>query len=146
MRIAPLVLLMFFSFSAGCGSGYGPRAEQAASVPAAGVAIWKGQPLAGFRITLHPADNQRPASGVTDAEGHFVLGTNSLDDGAVPGTHKVSVIPDLPVDDGLGSAPTGAASVKPSVELPAKFASPESSGLTLEVPVGGSGSLQLTLQ
>jgi hypothetical protein len=146
MRIAPLVLLTFFSISAGCSSGYGPQAEQAASVPAAGVATWKGQPLSGFRITLHPADNQRPASGVTDAEGHFVLGTNSLDDGAVPGTHKVSVIPELPVDDGLGSAPAEAASPKPSVELPAKFASPESSGVTLEVPAGGSSSLQLTLQ
>ncbi|MFM8476448.1 MAG: carboxypeptidase-like regulatory domain-containing protein [Planctomycetaceae bacterium] len=146
MRIAPFVLLACLSFSAGCGTAYGPRAEQAASVPAAGVVIWKGQPLAGFRITLHPGDNQRPASGVTDAEGRFVLGTNSLDDGAVPGTHKVSVIPELPVDDGLGSAPTESAALKTSVELPAKFASPESSGLTLEVPVGGSSSLQLTLQ
>jgi len=145
IRSAPFLLLAFSFVSAGCGSGYGPRAEQAASVPAAGVATWKGQPLAGFRITLHPADSQRPASGVTDAEGRFVLGTNALDDGAVPGTHKVSVIPELPVDDGLGSAPTDAASLKSSVELPAKFASPESSGLTLEVPVGGSSSLQLTL-
>jgi len=140
-------LLLFFAvISCGCTSSYAPQAEQAASVPAAGLITWKGQPLPGFRITLHPADGQRPAAGVSDAEGRFVLGTNSPNDGSVVGTHKVSVIWEQPVDDGLGTAPADPAAQKPPVDLPAKFASPETSGLSLEIPSGGSSTLQLTLQ
>ncbi|MFM7056990.1 MAG: hypothetical protein ACKO2P_08720 [Planctomycetota bacterium] len=146
MRISPALLLISLSVSCGCSSAYAPQADQASSVPASGVATWKGQPLPGFRITLHPADNQRPAAGVTDAEGRFVLGTNSVSDGAIAGTHKVSVVWEQPVDDGLGSAPAEAATLKAPVDLPAKFASPETSGLTLEVPDSGSSTLQLTLQ
>ncbi len=146
MRIPISPLLIAFAFFTGCSSGYAPQAEQSASVPASGVVTWKGQPLAGFRITLHPADNQRPAAGVSDDGGRFVLGTNSESDGAVSGTHRVSVIWEQPVDDGLGSAPAAPAGLKPPVDLPAKFASPETSGLTLDVPSEGSSSLQLTLQ
>jgi hypothetical protein len=146
MNRLSLLLLMLTITVPGCSSSYAPQAEQAASVPAAGLMTWQGQPLAGFRITLHPADNQRPAAGVSDSEGRFVLGTNSPDDGAVVGTHKVSVIWEQPVDDGLGAAPADPVAQKPPVDLPAKFASPETSGLTLEVPSGGSSTLQLTLQ
>jgi hypothetical protein len=140
------LLLIFTIVSSGCTSSYAPQAEQAATVPASGLITWKGQPLAGFRINLLPADGQRPAAGVSDAEGRFVLGTNSPNDGAVAGTHKVSVIWEQPVDDGLGTAPATPATQKPPVDLPAKFASPETSGLSLEIPAGGSSTLQLTLQ
>ena len=130
----------------GCSSDYAPVAETAASVSASGTITWQGKPLAGFRITLHPTDGQRPAAGVSDAEGKFVLGTNSPSDGSVAGTHPVSVIWEQPVDDGLNSAPGAAAGQKPPVDLPARFASPESSGLKLEIPADGSSTLQLDLK
>lgn len=142
----PALCLCLSALFVGCSSGYGPQAEQVATVPASGTITWKGQPLSSFRITLHPPGNQRPAAGVSDADGRFVLGTNAPSDGAVVGTHKVSVIWEQPVDDGLGTAPVDAAALKPPVDLPAKFANPETSGLTLEVPAGGSSSLQLALQ
>jgi hypothetical protein len=129
----------------GCSSDYSPVAATADSVPASGTITWQGKPLAGFRITLHPAEGQRPAAGVSNAEGKFVLGTNSPNDGAVVGNHPVSVIWDQPVDDGLNSAP-GDATLKPPINLPAKFSSPDTSGLKLDIPSGGSSTLQLDLK
>jgi hypothetical protein len=145
LRFAPILLLPVL-LATGCSSSYEPVAAQAPSVPASGTITWKGKPLPGFRITLHPADGQRPAAGVSDSEGKFVLGTNSPNDGAVPGKHPVSIIWEQPVDDGLSAAPTNPAATKAPIDLPPRFASPETSGITLEIPPEGSSTLELKLQ
>ncbi len=131
---------------AGCGGNYTPEAEIFRTVSASGVLTYKGKPLAGFTVTLHPAGDQRTASGTTDTEGRFTLGTNAVGDGAVPGTHKVSVIWQPPEDDGLGSTVEDPKKLpKPPVQFPAKYASPEDSGLSLEIPESGSSELKLDL-
>ena len=76
----------------GCGGSYEPQAEVFQTTTASGVLTWKGKPLPGFIVSVHPADGKRTASGTTDAEGRFTLGTNAVGDGAVAGTHKVSVV------------------------------------------------------
>ena len=87
----------------GCGGSYEPQAEVFQTTTASGVLTWKGKPLPGFIVSVHPADGKRTASGTTDAEGRFTLGTNAVGDGAVAGTHKVSVVWQPPEDDGMGA-------------------------------------------
>lgn len=131
---------------AGCSADYTPQAEIFKTVSASGTLTFKGKPLSGFIVTLHPAGDQRTASGTTDAEGRFSLGTNAPGDGAVAGTHKVSVIWQPPEDDGLGSTVEDPKKMpKSPIDIPAKYASPDTSGISLEIPDSGSSELKLDL-
>lgn len=141
--ISGLVLV----FLSGCGSGQ-PEAKTFETVPAAGTLTWNGKPLAGFRITLHPAGGEaRTASGVTDDSGKFVLGTDEAGDGAVPGQHAIAVIWEPPADDGLGDVVEDPSKMpKPPVELPAQYASEQTSGKTVEIPAAGNTDLKIELE
>jgi len=146
MRIPKSLLLLIPVLLCGCGSDYTPQAEIFKTVSASGVLTFKGKPLSGFIVTLHPSGEQRTASGTTDAEGRFTLGTNAPGDGAVAGNHKVSVIWQPPEDDGLGSTVEDPQKMpKPPLEIPAKYASPDTSGISLEIPESGSSELKLDL-
>ncbi|MEY4188395.1 MAG: hypothetical protein RIT02_3429 [Planctomycetota bacterium] len=146
MRIHKLALALSAVLISGCGGQYSPQAEIFKTVSASGVLTFRGKPLAGFIVTLHPAGDQRTASGTTDADGRFTLGTNAHGDGAVAGNHKVSVIWQPPEDDGLGSTVEDPKKMpKPPLDIPAKYASPETSEITLEIPESGSSDLKLDL-
>jgi len=141
-----LILITACTFIAGCGGSYEPKAEIFQTVTAAGVLTWKGKPLSGFVVSVHPADGKRTASGTTDAEGKFQLGTNTAGDGAVPGSHKISVVWQPPEDDGMGNVIDDPSKLpKPPVQLPPKYASPDTSGISLEIPESGSSELKLDL-
>jgi hypothetical protein len=112
------------------------------TVSARGILTHKGQPLANYALTLQPVAGERGAAGETNEQGHFVLGTNSAGDGAPPGKHRVGIAylgPPAARPDGQNNftAP------QPQVKLAAKYASPETSGLTVEVPPGGSIDLKI---
>lgn len=140
------LLILCACLTLGCSSDYSPQAEVFATVKAEGVLLFKGKPLPGFLVSLHPADGKRTASGLTDAEGRFSLGTNALGDGAIAGTHKVSVVWQPPEDDGLGSTVDDPRKLpKAPVQLPPKFSSPDTSELTVSVPDGGSSDLKIEI-
>lgn len=134
----------------GCESSTGPKATVEAVVPVSGTLTYKGEPLENHQISFLPSDGRRPAIGTTDATGRFTMGTNRAGDGAPPGTHKVTVVWSPPTPpDGAGQEtviddPT--LLPKPKVQIPAKYSSPESSGLTQEVPAGGLKDLRIDLQ
>jgi hypothetical protein len=112
------------------------------TVPASGVLTHKGQPLSYYAITLQPIEGKRGAAGETDEQGHFILGTNSQGDGASPGKHSIGIAylgPPAARPDGQNNfkAP------QPKVKLAANYASPETSGLTVEVPASGSNDLKI---
>lgn len=122
----------------GCSGG--SNVEHA--VAARGILTHKGQPLSYYAVTLQPLEGQRGAAGETDEKGHFVLGTNDAGDGAVPGKHHVGIAylgPPASRPDGQNNftAP------QPKVKLAAKYASPETSGLSVEVPAAGSSDLKI---
>ena len=128
--VAPMIAI-------GCGPSGAPHEK---SVNVSGIASYQGKPLPGYTVTFVPSDGRRPAVGVTDDQGLFTLGTNEPGDGAPPGSCKVGVTWAGPP----GSEPGGEVIVddpnkspKPPVELPAKYADPEQSGLTVEVPEDG---------
>ncbi len=126
---------------AGPGCNSQPSGEIVSTVSASGVLTYKGQPLENHRVTLI-AEGKRPASGVSDAEGHFVLGTNDLSDGAPAGEHRVSVAYVGPPD----ADPEAGALPPPKVKIPAKYTQAEKSGLTVTVPPGGSSELSIELK
>ena len=132
---------------AGCG-GYSQSAHLERVVPAAGIVTYQGKPLEGYRVVFTPTDGRRPATGVTDPQGKFVLGTNTSNDGAPPGAHKVAFTWSPPqtgqpgqetVLDSPDKLP------KPKVRIPDKYNNPEKSGVTYDVPARGAGDIKFDL-
>ncbi|MBL8809227.1 MAG: hypothetical protein JNM43_03535 [Planctomycetaceae bacterium] len=131
----------------GCGGGYSQESEAVSTVSASGTLTYKGKPLSGFVVAFQPSGGQRAAMGVTDEAGKFVLGTNAKDDGAVPGPNKVSVVWQPPEDDGMGNVIDDPSKLpKPPVQIPVMYSSPETSGLLVDVPEGGSSELVVELK
>ena len=101
---------------------------------AEGVVMLEGEPLEGAVVLFQPSEGGKPATGLTDAAGKFVLTTHEQGDGAQVGVNKVSVTKELPS--------ANAANVEEGeitdVELgtPARYASPDLSGLTVTVESG----------
>ena len=115
-------------------------------VPAKGVLTYQGKPLANYKLTFEPKEAGRhAASAVTDAEGKFSLGTNVPDDGAAAGVHRVSVVFVAEKIEGEPGREIITA-VKPSVKIPEKYGSRETSGLEVEIPASGSQSLEIKLE
>jgi hypothetical protein len=134
---------------AGCdGSESGTVIEKV--VPAEGTLTYQGRPLAGYQVTLLPTDGRRPAVGISDAQGHFRLGTNTEGDGAPPGKHPAAIvwIPPRPsgepgqevIVDNPAQLP------KPKVKIPDKYGDPKTSGLEIEIPPRGTKELKIDLQ
>jgi hypothetical protein len=125
----PLVLLL-----PGCG---GEDVPETAKV--SGVVLYKGQPVAGAEVNFHPKEGH-PATGRTGPDGQFVLTTYDAEDGAVPGTHTVTVqlFPEEALP-GMEAESSGAAAI------PEKYADPGSSPLTQEVKAGEKNDLTLEL-
>lgn len=80
-----ICLLVFAASTVGCG-----RPGTSPTAPTSGVVRFNGQPATEVRVIFTPS-NGRPAIGETDAEGKFVLTTFQPEDGAMPGTHKVTI-------------------------------------------------------
>jgi len=113
----------------GCGSD-GPD-----MAPAGGVVLYNSKPLADANVVFTPPTG-RPAVGVTNSEGRFQLTTVDAHDGAVIGSHvvtitkseKVEIPPEgnqRPLDP--DKIPT------PKRLLPAKYGNPRESGLSAQV-------------
>ncbi len=132
----------------GCSQQVGPVGEVIDVVNASGTVTYQGKPLEGFTVTFMPVSGERPASGISDATGHFKMGTNDAGDGAVSGSNKVAVTWAGPaVFDDLSVSPIDNPEEmpKPSVEIPANYANPETSGIVIEVPASGADDLKIEL-
>jgi hypothetical protein len=110
---------------------------------------YQAKPLEGYRVVFMPTDGRRPASGVTDASGKFVLGTNTGNDGAPPGMCKVSFAWEPPRSGEPGQESindTPDKMPKPKVKIPEKYNDPEKSGIVYEVPRRGTSNITFDLQ
>jgi hypothetical protein len=103
-------------------------------VPVQGRVLLDGKPVAGAAVLFEPEGGGVPATGVTDGSGEFSLSTSGRGAGAVTGKHSVSVSkqvaaqPNRKVEEGE--------IVPMKFETPEKYASPQTSGLTIEVTRG----------
>jgi hypothetical protein len=76
-----LLLLALLPLAAGCGNGL---------VSVSGTVDLDGKPLAGAGVVFHPDGKGAPASGETDAQGHYHLQTGS-GAGVLPGEYHVTI-------------------------------------------------------
>jgi hypothetical protein len=138
--------LLAVVLAAGCGnSGASPDIYE--TVDAAGTLTYNGQPIEYYQVTFHQ-EGKRPAQGLTDKDGKFVLGTNAAGDGAPAGKHKVTVTFAPPTPDSATSTPEEVAkgTPKPKFKLPTKYTDREKTDLEVEIPAGGSKDLKIDLK
>jgi hypothetical protein len=74
-----------FSF-AGCSDSDRPNVA-----PVRGKVTYNSKPVAGATVEFLCPGAPRPASGTTDADGHYHLTTFEPEDGAILGTHVITV-------------------------------------------------------
>jgi hypothetical protein len=75
--------------TAGCNSSNRPP-----TYPVSGTVIMNGKPLEGAAVVFVPAEGvagPQAATGITDAEGKYKLGTFTADDGAIAGEYRIKV-------------------------------------------------------
>ncbi len=106
--------------------------------------MYQGKPLAYYQVQFIPEEG-RPAAGITDENGNFMLGTNDVGDGAPSGSHRVAVTyvgpppaPDYGVTNFDPVPP-------PEFKIPKKFSDPQKSGLVVEVPEAGKTDFVIEL-
>src|SRR5436309_14322534 len=75
----------------GCGGAKPVKVE--------GTVTLDGQAVQGATVIFYPDNGGPQASGLTDADGVFHLTTFNTGDGAIPGTHKVTVTKQKTKDD-----------------------------------------------
>ena len=107
---------------------------------------YKNQPVEEAVVTFANSEGKPPAFGRTNAEGKARMTTYQSEDGAVVGTHSVSVVKqefdgvvqEEASQDSEEYNPSPGASPLPKIKdlLPQKYALPTTSGLTVEVTDG----------
>ncbi|TMJ82050.1 MAG: carboxypeptidase regulatory-like domain-containing protein [Alphaproteobacteria bacterium] len=130
---------------AGCGAQR--------TTPVAGVVLLDGRPLAGASIQFVSQGKGHDATGATDKNGEFVMSTFQPRDGMLPGTYKVVISPPVGSTDTTQYASADeamSAANKPKARkesaasaFPQKYARPDQTPLTQEVPVQGKLKFEL---
>jgi hypothetical protein len=150
LSFAPWILLGAICALAGCSRNSRPD-----TYPVTGVVTYKGKPAAGASVAFLAPGASRHAVGTTDEAGKFQLTTFEPNDGAIGGTHVVTVSktesppgpsyvasPDGRVDPAaieramLEAARHRERADRAGSELPEKYANHATSDLRLEVVEG----------
>lgn len=108
-------------------------------VPVKGTVLLDGKPLEGAAVLFHPKADERPAVGISDKRGTFHLTTRSQGDGAHVGLNKVSITkesdePRLNDAEEVNDSEEGIQDF--TLITPAQYASPELSGVEIDVYPG----------
>lgn len=142
MRFCNLLLLasaslMLFS---GC---FGQKGLETA--PASGIVTYNGKPLSFGRVSFRPEAGS-PATGEIQSDGTFALSTYGNGDGAIVGTHQVSI---TSTEADAGTMAETAANTEMAVPkslIPKKYTSFATSELTAEVVASGENKFTFELR
>lgn len=130
--------LVYFAVVACPIAGCGPTLPVVGKV--SGHVTLDGVPIEGAAVMFVPVTGGRPATGVTNANGDFVLTTFSVTDGALIGEHHVTVAKRKPAlvpearTETPGPVRPGAS--QPEWQTPERYSRPEQSGLSATVTEG----------
>ena len=151
------VLLLALAVSSGCGGGVEDRPP---TFPVSGTVAYNGSPVEGATVSFMMEGAPRAATGVTNKDGKFQLSTFALNDGAVVGTHTITVMKDDPSkgdgpsDDALLKDPNALAGQMEKMAeeadnfkgvLPQKYSAMSSSPLSETVSEDGANEFILQL-
>lgn len=147
ISICVSIAVLFSSCLTGCGA----KNTLSGLVPAGGSITYNSKPIDGATVNFIPVDQssgKRSAVATTDTGGTFVMRTLHPNDGVAPGEYKVTVTKihseEQRDKDGksLGPGSQSPAAVKHLV--PAKYASPNTSGLV--VTIGDKGKTDIVFE
>jgi Carboxypeptidase regulatory-like domain len=93
-----------------------------------------GSPLVGATVMYRSADSHKYATGVTDNDGHYTLGTSHPGEGIAPGNYSITVMENRGDEDNM-RPPT----------IHRKYSLPSKSGLTFKVEPGGKSTFDMEL-
>lgn len=130
------------------------------TVPVSGTVTYDGQPVAGAEVVFMTEGAPRAAGGRTDAQGMYRLMTFKENDGAIVGTHTVTIskseedlsgMDAASPDADYGAAMAAVASGGPSTTgmrggIPAKYGDPKTSDLTAVVTDDGPKVIDFELE
>lgn len=129
-------------------------------VPVSGRVTYRGEPVVGATVSFLAEGASRPATGMTGDDGSFRLTTFEPDDGAIPGTHRVTVtkpsteaeaavtVADLESEE-YRRAMADAAKNPPKRDnggLPPKYADLRATDLAIEVKSGAANEFPIELR
>lgn len=124
LAVVPLLAGLLLVPAWACASRQGPPKKP--THPVNGRVLFEGRPVHNVLVVFHPtgpdAADQPPSMAKTDHEGRFQLSTYDLHDGAPVGKYAVTIT----AEEDQGTVG----------ELPAIYASPATSGITVEVREG----------
>jgi len=131
--------LLAITTTSGCGGRSLPK-----TVPAEGVVTLDGNPVADATLTFISESHIYHSTGNTNAEGKFAMRAFPEKTGAVPGSYKVEISKSV---QGTASStnPDEPVTLNLRNELPGKYASMVTSGLTASVSEEGSSKLLKSL-
>jgi hypothetical protein len=99
-------------------------------------------PLDGGRILFRPEGGKHSARGDIQADGTFELTTFKTGDGAVAGTHKVLITPELP--EGFMDEPAARVGYRPPIDQ--RYQSVKSTPLEFTVTGEGSNHFDIVVE
>ena len=134
---APLCLILSLVVLSGCMEA--GKTRDIKLEPVTGTVKLDGQPLAGANVQFLANGGMGYSYGATDASGKYVLKAADGREGVEAGAYKVTVTkfakPDgSPLPNDLPPDESAAQGVE---HMPAKYADPEQTELTADVPAGG---------
>ncbi|MCX7400068.1 MAG: hypothetical protein NT138_20555 [Planctomycetales bacterium] len=128
VRFSPAIVASFVITCLGCGGNAGPELSEVT-----GKVTLDGQPLAKVSLQFTPeSSGGSPSYGVTDSEGTYELQFSMDRSGAMPGKHRVEILPVEPETDDGGKPVEGSLIVK----IPPRYSQPGS--LTADVQTGSN--------
>ena len=155
MNIRILTAGSLFLAISGWLPGCARQSGRPATYPVQGNITYQGKPVADATVAFLADGAPRPAVGTTDGAGEFRLTTFELNDGAIPGTHVVTVVKRstameevIPTAEEMKSGQVDPQAVEAAMEqaalqltkarseLPAKYANRNTSDLRREVVDG----------
>ena len=136
-RLISLLVLLAFAPLLGCE-------DKPPVAPASGKVLYNGEPLPYGNIMFQPAQGQTGGA-VIQPDGTFRVSTFSEYDGAIIGSHKVSVACYSSQAPSMKAKQTGGEMSLGASLIPAQYSFLDQSGLTAEIPPEGNASLVFEL-
>ena len=156
-RVQYVFLFFTAMFLTGCGGGEVGEGDHENVYPVQGIVLYNGSPVAGATVSLQSTGTgqTRGASGITNDAGEFELMTFTPGDGAIAGSHKVSVVKSVVEgadpsyfdvnSPNYGKTPPPSAAGKTKYLVPEKYSQFKTSGLTVNVKDSGDNEIKLEL-